>query len=150
MWGRIGIRKFRNLFIIVAIVLAVCLSIGAGTYMYIGSQISGRTYEPELVIASPDGQCELVIRAFSCLGGAGAELYIRNPGQDKWYNRWMKTKIGTVGTDDYYQPFTNGAYEVEWETDHITVYYCKGVPAENKNDPATWRGVLTYHLIPKM
>ena len=139
-------RKFRNLSIIIAIVLAVCLTVGAGIYMYIGSQILSRIYEPELVIASPDGQQELVVCEFSCLGGAGAEIYIRKPGQDKWYNSWKKAKVGTVGTDDYYQPFTNGTYEVEWETDHVTVYYCKGVPAENRNDRSTWRGVLRYEL----
>lgn len=142
-------RKFRYLSITVAIVLAVCLVIGLAIYMYIGSRILSRTYEPELIIASPDGQCELVVRAFSCLGGAGAEIYIRKPGQDKWYNSFMKKQIGTVGTDDYYQPFTNGTYEVEWERDQVTVYYCKGVPAENVNDRSTWCGVLHHDLTPK-
>ena len=145
-------KKFSSLsiaarvLIIIAIVLTVCLIIGMGTYVYIGSRMLSRVYEKDLMIPSPEGQYELVVREFSCLGGAGAELYIRKPGQDKWYNSWMKKQIGTVGTDDYYQTFSNGTYEVEWERNHLTVYYCQGVPAERANDRSTWRGVLNYDL----
>ena len=145
-------RKFSDLsttlriIIIISIVLVLCLVIAAGIYMYIGSQMLGREYEPDLVISSPDGQQELVVREFSCLGGAGAEIYIRKPGQDKWYNSWMKKQLGTIGTDDYYQTFTNGTYDVEWASNEITVYYYKGVPAENPNDRSTWCGMASYSL----
>ena len=145
-------RKFSNLsvtsriMIIIAIVLIVCVIVAVGIYMYIGSQMLSREYEPDLIISAPDGQNELVVREFSCLGGAGAEIYIRKPGQDKWYNSWLKKQIGTIGTDDYYQTFTNGTYDVEWESNQITIYYYKGVPAENANDPSTWRGMVRYDL----
>lgn len=145
-------RKFSNLsitsriIIIVALALVVCLIIAAGVYMYLGSLISGRAYEPDLIISSPDGQYELVIREFSCLGGAGAEIYIREPGQDKWYNRWMEKKVGQASTDDYYLTFTNETFYVEWESDKVTVCYYKGVEIENMNDRSTWRGMVTYDL----
>lgn len=114
--------------------------------MYLGSLISGRAYEPDLIISSPDGQYELVIREFSCLGGAGAEIYMREPGQDKWYNRWMEKKVGQASTDDYYLTFTNETFYVEWESDKVTVCYYKGVEIENMNDRSTWRGMVTYDL----
>jgi hypothetical protein len=134
------------MFPMVALLLILSLLIGVGIYTYLGSQILSRAYEPDLVIASGDGRYELVVREFSCLGGAGAELYIRKPGQDKWYNSWMEKKIETISTDDYYQTFTNGTYDVEWKEDHVTVYFCQGVPAENKNDRTTWCGLVHYDL----
>lgn len=143
-------RNFRALsltsriIIIVALVLVVCLLLAIGTYFYILSKALSRFYETDLVLSSPDGQHELVIREFSCLGGAGAEIYIRQPGQDKWYNRWMEKKVGTTVTDDYFQSFAWGAYYVEWENDHVTLYYCKGLAVENVNDRSTWRGTVEY------
>ena len=105
----------------------------------------GRHYEPNLIISSPDGQYELVIREYSCLGGGGADIYIRGT---EWYNIWNKKEIGHASGDDSYQPFSNGTYYVEWESDKVTIYYYRGLSplAENVNDRSTWRGVLTYEF----
>lgn len=105
----------------------------------------GRLYEPNLVIASPDGQYELVIREYSCLGGVGADIYIRG---GEWYNIWNKKEIGHASGDDAYQPFSNGTYYVEWESDKVTIYYYRGLSpqAENVNDRSTWKGVFSYEF----
>ena len=67
--------------------LAVCLILAAGIYFIGISMLFGRHYEPNLIISSPDGQYELVIREYSCLGGVGADIYIRGT---EWYNIWKK------------------------------------------------------------
>ena len=144
-------RKFNNLskksriIIITSLVLAVCLVFAAGIFFIGISMLFGRHYEPNLIISSPDDQYELVIREYSCLGGAGADIYIRGP---EWYNIWNKNKIGHASGDDSYQPFSNGTYYVEWESDKVTIYYYRGLSplAENVNDRSTWRGVLTYEF----
>ena len=145
--------KFKNLsmisrvIIIITFVLAVCLITAAVAYFFVSSKMLSRSYEPDLIISSPDGQYELVVREWSCLGGAGADIYIRKAGQAKWYNGWMEKKIGTTSSDDYYYSFSSGSYYVEWENNKVTIYYCKGVPMiENVNDPSTWRGMLSYEL----
>ena len=144
-------RKFNNLskksriIIITSLVLAVCLVFAAGIFFIGISMLFGRHYEPNLIISSPDDQYELVIREYSCLGGAGADIYIRGP---EWYNIWNKNKIGHASGDDSYQPFSNGTYYVEWESDKVTIYYYRGLSplAENVNDRSTWRGVFTYEF----
>ena len=103
-----------------------------------------RDYEPSFVISSsPDEQYELVVREWSCLGGAGADVYIK---ETEWYNSLNKKLVGTAMGDDYYQPFSNGTYYVEWESDKVTIYYYKAVPAESVNDRSTWRGVISYEF----
>jgi hypothetical protein len=144
-------RKFKNLskksriIIITSLVLAVCLILAAGIYFIGISMLFGRHYEPNLIISSPDGQYELVIREYSCLGGVGADIYIRGA---EWYNIWNKKKIGHASGDDYYQPFSNGTYYVEWKSDKVTIFYYMGLGpwVENANDRSTWRGVLSYDL----
>lgn len=140
-------RSTKRIIVIIAIaVAAVVLLVGAYLW-FAASSLLGRDYDPELVIAiSPDDQYELVVREFSCLGGSGAEIYIREPGQDQWYNSWKAKHIGNASGDNYYKPFADGAYYVEWESNQVTIYYYRSVPVENKDDPATWRGVVTYDL----
>lgn len=141
--------KFKDLtptariIIIIALVLVVCVIIAAGAYWYIASKILSRVYEPDLIISSPDGQYELVVREWSCLGGSGADVYIR---ETEWYNSWKMNEIGTVRADDYYYPFANGTYYVEWEIDKVTIYYYKCLSIENVNDRSTWRGIVSYNL----
>lgn len=130
---------------ILALVIILMLILG-GIYWYSISRFFGRTYEPDLVISSPEGQHELVIREFACLGGAGAEIYIREPGQNKWYNSWMMKQVGRTGTDNYCQPFTDGRYYVSWESNQVTICYYRGLRVENANDQATWRGKGIYEL----
>ena len=144
-------RKFENLsrksqiIINTSLVLAVCLILAAGIFFFGIWMMFGRLYEPNLVIASPDGQYELVIREYSCLGGVGADIYIRGT---EWYNIWNKKEIGHAGGDDAYLPFANGTYYVEWESDKVTIYYYRGLSpqAENVNDRSTWKGVFSYEF----
>lgn len=144
--------KFRDLsmkskiILVVSLVVVACLILAVGVYWYIGSKLFSRLYKPDIVISSPDGQYELVIREYSCIGGVGAEIYIREPGQDKWYNSWKMKEIGSGGADDYYLTFTNGTYYVEWESDKVTIYYYMDLLVENVNDRSTWRGVLSYEF----
>ena len=144
--------KFKNLskksriILIISLVMVVCLMIALGTYLFIVSKILSKVDEPDLNIYSPDGRYELVVREFACLGCTGAEIYIREPGQDKWYNSGKEKRIGNASGDNYYMPFADGAYYVEWESDKVTIYYYRSVPIENKNDRSTWRGMVTYDL----
>ena len=141
--------KFKNpskksrIIIITSLVLAVCLILAVGIHFLGIVMLFSRHYEPDIVISSPDGQHELVIREFSCLGGAGAEIYIREP---KWYNSWKLKEIGNAGTDNYYQTFTKGTYYVEWESDEVTIYYYEGLRIEKANDRSTWQGVVSYEF----
>lgn len=143
-------RKFgdlpitRRIMIVIAIILVACLILGVGIYIFIGSKILSRDYEPDLVIASPDGQYELVIREWSYTVGGGAEIYLRKPGQDKWYNSWRKAEIGSTSAQTLC--FTQGYYSVEWNEDNVTVYYYRGYAIEDVNDRSTWRGILSYDL----
>lgn len=145
-------RKFKNLskksriIITTSLVLAVCLILAVGTHFSGVIMLFSRHYEPNVVISSsPDDQYEIVVREWSCLGGAGADIYIRGA---EWYNSWNKKEIGHASVDDYYQPFSNGTYYVEWESNKVTIYYCMGLGpwVENVNDRSTWRGVLCYEF----
>ena len=128
-----------RIIIIIALVLVVCLILSVGIYYYKVSKILSKFYEPDIIISSPDGQYELVIREWTCLGGAGADFYIRD-------NSWRLKRIGRGGADDYYLTFTNGTYYVEWESDKVTIYYYMDLLVENVNDRSTWRGVLSYEF----
>ena len=142
-------RKFKNLskksqtILIISLVL-VCLILAVGTYFSGAIMLFSRHYEPNTVISSsPDDQYEIVVREWSCLGGGGADVYIRKTG---WYIRWKTQQIGTAYPDDYYRSFANGKYYVEWESDKVTIYYYDGLDIENVNDCSTWRGVLCYEF----
>ena len=134
----------RRIIIVVAIILVACLILGIGFYTFIVSLILRRHYEPELIISSPDGQYELVIHEWTYTVGGGAEIYVRKPGQDKWYNSWRQKKIGDVNSDCFC--FTQGHYSVEWNSDNVTIYYYNGYAIEDVNDCTTWRGILSYDL----
>lgn len=142
------LSRKRKAIIIIAFVLVGCLIFAVGRWCYAVLKLLDRFYEPDIVISSSDGHHELVIREFSCLGGAGAEIYIREPGQDKWYNSWKMKEIGEAVTDDYYHSFTEGTYYVEWESDKVTIYYYMGLSprVENVNDRSTWCGIFSYEF----
>ena len=140
--------KFKNqykksrIIIITSLVLSVYLILAVGIHLLDVVMLFSRHYEPSFVIsASPDNQSELVVREWSCLGGGGADVYIRGT---KWYNSWNKKEIGTASRDDGYQPFSHGTYYVEWESDKVSIYYYRAVPIENVNDRSTWRGLISY------
>lgn len=134
------LSRKQKVIIIIAIVLVGCLIFAVGRWYFAVSKMLDRYYKPDIVIPSPDGHHELVIREYSCLGGVGADVYIREPGQDK-----MK-EIGDAGGDDYYLTFTNGTYYVEWESEKVTIYYYRDLLVENVNDSSTWCGVLSYEF----
>ena len=133
-----------SIILLISLVMFVCVIVALVINHCVVLIISRRSYRPDIVLTSPDGKYELVVRAYDCISGAGAEVYIRKTG---WYNGWTKKKIGDVHTDDYYMPFSKGEYYVEWEDDKVTLCYCKGLGGfEDKNDPSTWVGVLSYDL----
>lgn len=135
---------------IIALIVVVSILLGvlsmAGYFRFAGAKMLDRIYEPEMIIPSPDGRYELVVQEWSCLGGAGADVYIREPGQDQWYNSWMRKQIGTASGDDYYQPFSGGTYHVEWQRHQVTICYYRDLAVEDVNDRSTWRGQLVYEL----
>ena len=143
-------RKFgdlpiaRRIIIVIAIILVACLILGVGIYIFIGRLILNRDYEPDLVVPSPDGKYELVIREWTYTVGGGADIYLRKPGQDKWYNSWRKKEIGSINSAPFC--FAQGHYSVEWNSDNITIYYYRGYAIEDVNDRSTWRGILSYDL----
>lgn len=132
-----------SIILLISLVMFVCVIVALVINHCIASVALGRFYKPDLVLTSPDGKYELVVRAYDCLGGSGAEVYIRKAG---WYNGWTKKKIGDIGMNNYYMPFSKGKYYVEWEDDKVTLCCCRGLGIEDKNDPATWVGVLSYDL----
>ena len=144
------ISEYRATYIIINVIVAIFLlsMLVFGVYFWIAtSAMLSRHYEPEVVFStSPDGRYELVACEYSCLGGAGADIYIRERGQENMYVGWRKNSIGHVSGDDYYQPISGGTYYVEWETDRVTIYYYEHLLVENRNDRSTWQGVLTYEL----
>lgn len=129
--------------LIISLVLVACIVLAVGIYYFAVSRALGRFYEPDLIISSPDGQHELVIREWTCLGGSGADIYIR---ETKWYNSWIKTKIGSAAPDDSFLPFSHGTYYVEWESDKVTIHYYKNLSAEKWDDRSTWLGIVSYDL----
>ena len=142
--------KFRNvarkhrILMIVAIALTVCVILGTGLYLTVVSLVLSRDYQPDLVLTYPDGQYELLICEWFYTVGGGSELYLRKTGQDKWYNSWRKTKIGTTSAETL--SFAKGNYYVDWQSHCITVCYYQGYDIENVNDPSTWRGMVQYEL----
>ncbi len=60
----------------------------------------------------------------------------------------MMKQIGRAAPDDYYHPFAEGTYYVEWESDKVTIYYYKNlsIEVENRNNRSTWRGIVSYDL----
>ena len=83
-------RKFISLsltsrvIIIVALVLVVSLVLFVGIRFFGIVMLFSRHYETSYVISSsPDDQYELAVREWSCLGGGGADVYIRGT---EWYN----------------------------------------------------------------
>ena len=146
----VRISEYRATYIIINVIVAIFLlsMLVFGVYFWIAaSAMLSRHYEPEVVFStSPDGRYELVACEFSCLGGAGADIYIRDTESKTTLANWKKNEIGNISGDDYYQPISGGTYYVEWETDRVTIYYYEHLLAENRNDRSTWQGVLTYEL----
>ena len=142
------ISEYRATYIIINVIVAImAMSLVAFGiyYWFAASAMLSRSYEPYMVIStSPDGRYELVACEYSCLGGAGADIYIRERGQENMYVGWRKNSIGHVSGDDYYQPLSGGTYYVEWETDRVTIYYYRRVGGENRNDRSTWFGEMVY------
>ena len=142
------LSRKKQIILIICAVLVVCLLVGAVCfYVYLSNLVSNAYLEPDIIVSSPDGQYELVIRERRMMGESDGYIYIRKPGQDKWYNRWKEQHIGNTLSDEYL-PFANGYYYVEWESDKVTIYYLKGFYSDGEkiDDRSTWLGVLTYEL----
>jgi hypothetical protein len=130
--------------LIILLVVIVCLD---STAVFVGvpyakfSMAFDRDYQPDIIVSSPDGRHELVVREWSFLMGGGVEIYIREPGRDEWYQeQWIHSGV----LDDGHPSFTMGQYRVQWESDRVTVCYYEALSIETPNDPTTWRGRVTY------
>ena len=139
------LSRKKQIILIICAVLVVCLLVGAVCfYVHMAIRINTPDYEPDIVVSSPDGQYELVIREEKLLLYTRAEIYIRRLGQD---DNWKEQRIGITKTYDYYCPFAEGKYNVEWKNDKVTIYYfTASKDGEDVNDQSTWRGVLCYEF----
>ena len=142
------LSRKKQIILIICAVLVVCLLVGAVCfYVYLSNLVSNAYLEPDIIVSSPDGQYELVIRERRMMGESDGYIYIRKPGQDKWYNSWKEQHIGNTLSDECL-PFANGYYYVEWESERIVLGYYRGYDTsiEDKDDPTTWQGLLIYEF----
>lgn len=142
------LSRKKQIILIICAVLAVCLVVGIACFnRYMAIRAYNYYLEPDIIHSSPDGQYELVIREEAQLHASAAVIYIRKPGQDKWYNSWKEQHIGNTLSDECL-PFTNGYYYVEWESERVVLGYYRGydTSVEDKDDPATWQGLLIYEF----
>lgn len=142
------LSRKKQIILIICAVLVVCLLVGAVCfYVYLSNLVSNAYLEPDIIVSSPDGQYELVIRERRMMGESDGYIYIRKPGQDKWYNRWKEQHIGNTLSDECL-PFTNGYYYVEWESERVVLGYYRGydTSVEDRDDPTTWQGLLIYEF----
>ena len=121
------------------LVILICLDLAfivfGGPIMYF-RLIFNRIYNPD----APDGRHELVVCEWGFGMGGGAEIYIREPGQDRWKMQF----IGEISTDDGYSSFSQGDYDVKWENDKVTICCYTACGIEKRNDQSTWLGRVTY------
>lgn len=132
-----GKKRVRLWVIVLSLLVAVALIIPA-TAVWAAFGVIGKEYLPETVIPSPDGKYELIVCEWETFYGGGSEVYLRESGHDKWYNSWIRTKIGTTSAEYGIRPFSNGYYYVEWENEQVIVHYYRGVEAEDPDDSTTW------------
>ena len=76
-------------------------------------------YEEDIVVTSPDGEYELIIREWQAMGGSGAYVYIKDG--------FFKERVADLGFDDYFMPFKGDLYEIEWEDDYVKITYHSGL-----------------------
>ena len=98
----------------------------------------GRYYNNDLVVTSPDGKHQLLIREWGTLGATGAEIYATNPHLPMFSNRLTKIKVGDTLSDDCCYSFFEGNYDIVWEDDCAVIYYYSGIGKEVFNDKSTW------------
>lgn len=141
----LSVRAQKTLIIILVVIACLDSAVAFVGVPYVKfSKAFDRDYHPDLILPSPDGQYELVVREWSFLMGGGVEIYIREPGRDEWYQeQW----IHSGGLDDGHPSFTMGQYRVQWESDRVTVRYYEGVGIEKAGDPSTWQGRVTYVFV---
>ena len=95
------LSRKKQIILISCAVLVVCLLVAAVCfYVYMAIRINTPDYEPDIIHSAPDGQYELVIREEAQLHASAAVIYIRKPGQDKWYNSWKEQHIGNTLSDE--------------------------------------------------
>ena len=80
-------------------------------------------YEEDIVVTSPDGEYELIIREWQAMGGSGAYVYIKDG--------FFKKKVDYLGFDDYSMTFKGGMYEIKWQDDCVIIKYDSGIGGEN-------------------
>lgn len=97
----------------------------------------GRIYGEDIVIVSPDGKHQLLIREWGTIGGTGAEIYTTNPHLPKFLNRLIKVKVGNTSSDDCCYSFSEGLYDVVWGEDFVIIYYFRG-RTQTLDDKSTW------------
>lgn len=121
--------------IIAAVLILVVWQIMAGWAL---SELLGKEYLPDQRIPSPDGKYELIVCEWQYLNATGSEVYIQSTDHNKWYNSWIKTKIGGTISERGVFTFADGHYQIDWHDDGLTVYYYRGAFVEDPDDPSTW------------
>jgi hypothetical protein len=98
----------------------------------------GRYYKNDLVVTSPDGNHQLLIREWETLGGTGAEIYATNPHLPMFLSRLIKMKVGNTVSDERCCSFSEGRYDIVWEENCAVIYYFSGIGKEDFKDRSTW------------
>ena len=101
----------------VAIIIAIY-------FIYFGT-IFSKVYNDDVIIHSPDGKYTLIVKEWEAFGGGGADIYgVKSPSPN-WIERLMPEKLGETTADIACQPFSRGAYEIDWG-DKIIIRYNSG------------------------
>lgn len=127
-------KNKKMFFIVITAMLSVIVVITCVYISLSNSVLFKRHYESETKIVSPDGNHTVIIKQFSVMGGSGAEVYYKGKGDLR------KIRKGQLIFDDYTLPFSDErAYSVSWGDDEVEIKYYSGTPAENIDNPETWK-----------
>ena len=107
----------------ILVVISSLLIAGYLVFLALIDSAFDRYYEDDLVVTSPDGEYELIIREWQAMGGSGAYVYIKDG--------FFKKKVDYLGFDDYSMPFKGGMYEIEWQDDCVIIKYHGGGEGDN-------------------
>ena len=101
--------------IAISVVAILCL---VAFYVYVCIAFSP-IYEEDIVVTSPDGEYELIIREWYAVGCSGADVYVKKGSSEE--------KADELHFGDNGSPFDDGLYEIEWEDDYVKMTYHSGL-----------------------
>ena len=98
----------------------------------------GKEFCDDIVVVSPDGEHQLLIREWGTIGGTGAEIYAIHPRLPKFLWHFISTKAGSTYAADCCYPFSEGNYDIVWEDDCAVISYFSGKKTQVLSERSTW------------